>query len=174
MIIAGDGFEIRPAGEEAMEELLAVYHQCEDFLALGPVAQASEAMVKYDLELSKREGGIFCGIYDPISGVMVGVFDFVPDNYCGKPGEAFLELLMISAPYRSSGLGAKTVRAVEETICRSGQIHCIWSGVQVNNPQAIRFWQRMGYAIVSGPVDYPDGTTAYDLFKSLPRKPKTV
>jgi RimJ/RimL family protein N-acetyltransferase len=167
MIIAGDGFEIRPAGEEALEDILAVYHQCEDFLALGPVAQASEGMVKYDLELSKREGGIFCGIYDKTSGVMMGVFDFVPDHYCGKAGEAFLELLMISAPYRSRGLGEKAVRAVEAYMCRSAQLRCIWSGVQVNNPKAIRFWQRMGYAIVSGPVDYPDGTTAYDLFKPV-------
>jgi RimJ/RimL family protein N-acetyltransferase len=167
MIISGEGFEIRPAGEEALEEILAVYRQCEDFLALGPVAQASEKMVLADLELSKREGGIFCGIYDRISGVMVGVFDFVLDYYRGKAGEAYLELLMISAPYRSSGLGAKAVRAVEEYLCRSSQVHSIWAGVQVNNPQAIRFWQRMGYAIVSGPIDYPDGTTAYDLLKTV-------
>jgi RimJ/RimL family protein N-acetyltransferase len=167
MIISGEGFEIRPVGEEAMPDILSVYRQCEDFLALGPVAQASEKMVLYDLELSKREGGIFCGIYELASGVMVGGVDFVPNKYRGKPGEAYLELLMISAPYRNGGLGAKVVRVVEDYICRTGEIHTIWSGVQVNNPRAICFWQRMGYAIVSGPIDQHDGTIAFDLLKSI-------
>jgi hypothetical protein len=43
----------------------------------------------------------------------------------------------------------------------------VLSGVQVNNPQAIQFWQRNGYCIVSGLIFHPDQTTAYDLRKDL-------
>jgi ribosomal protein S18 acetylase RimI-like enzyme len=57
------------------------------------------------------------------------------------------------------------VRVVEQEIHREGRAQVIFSGVQVNNPRAIRFWQRMGYAVISGPQDMGDGTTAFRLRK---------
>jgi hypothetical protein len=50
--IVGDGFEIRPVGEAEMAALLAVYRECEDFLALGPLA--SEQMIRGDRLLSSK------------------------------------------------------------------------------------------------------------------------
>ncbi len=41
------------------------------------------------------------------------------------------------------------------------------AGVQVNNPGAIRFWQRMGFAITSEAEAQADGTICYQLKKSL-------
>lgn len=153
-----------------LAQILEVYRQCEDFLALGPVAQASSAMVEADLAHSREEGGIYCGVFDPKSNHMLGIIDFVPSGYRGDPELGFLSLLMIAAPYRQRGMGEGIVQAVEEWIVQGSPVKTIHSGVQVNNPAAIRFWKRMGYEIISSAQSMPDGTVAYALSKRI-RKP---
>ena len=118
--------------------LLEVYRKCEDFLALGPVAHATEEMVLSDLDHSREAGGIFCSIIAP-SGEIVGVVDFVPHGYQGQPDMADLSLLMIASHHRSKGLGEMVVRAVEHYMCSTTRLRVIKSGVQVNNPRAIQF-----------------------------------
>jgi len=157
---------ICPVAEDDLASLLEVYRQCEDFLALGPVASASMEMVLADLELSRKIGGIFCGIYSP-EGKMIGVIDYVPNHYEGEPRAAYLSLLMIAEPYRNLGAGKAVVEAIEKEIRMDGRVTVIHSGVQVNNPKAIRFWQRMGYRIASEPQVHPDQTTAVDLRKDI-------
>jgi ribosomal protein S18 acetylase RimI-like enzyme len=98
---------------------------------------------------------------------MVGIVDFVPGAFEGDPRHAFLSLLMIAAPYRGRGLGRAVVEWVEGEIRKNPAVGSILSGVQVNNPAAICFWQGMGYRIVGGPEDHPDGTTAYRLWKGI-------
>jgi ribosomal protein S18 acetylase RimI-like enzyme len=149
-----------------LDEVLEVYHQCEDFLALGPVPTASMSMVEADLEHSRQEGGLFCGIYSP-EHVMMGIIDYVLSGYQSDPGAAFLSLLMIAAPYRANGLGAQVVHTFEERVLSHGGVREIFSGVQVNNPGAVRFWRRMGYQIISGPTLLPDQTTVYGLWKAV-------
>jgi hypothetical protein len=61
------------------------------------------------------------------------------------------------------------VEAVENEIRKDVKINTILSGVQVNNPQAVQFWQRNGYRIVSEPKLLPDQTTAVELRKDLNR-----
>jgi ribosomal protein S18 acetylase RimI-like enzyme len=167
IIIHDPSLEIHPITPDDLDAVLVVYKECEDFLALGPVSTASMKMVEADLELSRSEHGFFCGIYQP-DGRMIGVFDFVPDNYRGDPGIAYLELLMIAAPFRSLGIGKAVVEAVENEIRKGEKVNIIMAGVQVNNPVAIRFWTRNGYRIVSEPKLYPDQTTAVDLRKDFP------
>ena len=159
-------FEIRPVGEQDLDAILAVYRACEDFLALGPVAVASAEMVQADLDLSRREGGTYCGIFEPESGRLLGVVDYILSGWMGDPRQAYLSLLMIAAPERGRGLGAQVAAAVEAEI-RRGPARKICAGVQVNNPDAIRFWQRMGYVIVSDPENQADGTTTYALEKRM-------
>jgi len=166
IVIRENAFEIRPVTQNDLEAVLEVYQQCEDFLALGPVATASMEMVCKDIEISQKEGGIFCGIY-AADGKMIGIIDYVPSHFEGNPQDAFLALLMIAAPFRKRGIGAAVVEAVEAEIRKDPQITAIRSGVQVNNPQAIQFWHRQGYRIVSGPTLFPDQTTAFGLRKDL-------
>ncbi len=158
--------EICPVSSDELDAILNVYRQCEDFLALGPVPAASMGMVLKDLQLSREQGGVFCGIYKP-DGEMIGVVDYIPGPYQGDPSRGFLELLMIAASFRSRGIGQAIVEAVESEIRKDAAVRTIQSGVQVNNPQAIRFWQRNGYHIVSGPELMPDETIAYALQKDL-------
>ena len=159
MLMPQHALSIRPIAEEETEAVLEVYRQCEDFLALGPVSTAS-------LEMSRAQAGVFCGIY-AADGKMVGIVDYVPKNWEGDPSVAFLSLLMIGAPFRGQGIGATVVEAVENEIRKDAGINAIASGVQVNNPQAIEFWQRHGYRIVSGPIRMPDQTTVFHLRKDL-------
>ena len=74
---------------------------------------------------------------------------------------------MIAAPFRNRGIGQAVVAAVEDEIRRDATVDTILAGVQVNNPQAVRFWQRNGYRIVSEPKLHPDQTIAVDLRKDL-------
>jgi ribosomal protein S18 acetylase RimI-like enzyme len=164
IVIQKHSLEIRPIGHDDLDAVLDVYRQCEDFLALGPVPTASMGMVLKDIEISQNDGGIFCGIFAP-DRKMIGIIDYVPSNYKGDPHVAFLELLMIAAPFRNQGVGKAVVEAIENEIKKDAKVSTILSGVQVNNPQAMQFWQRNGYRIVSEPKLHPDRTTAVDLRK---------
>lgn len=154
------GITIRPVNEQDLLALFRVYQQCQDFLALGPEPTASLEMVKSDMEMSRQEGGIFCGIYQ--DGEVIGVVDYVPDGFEGIADEGFISLLMIAAPYRHQGVGASVVNQVEQ-LCRKRQVTVLSTAVQINNPQALRFWQRLGYHIITDPELRPDGTTVYQL-----------
>ncbi len=156
---------IRLISDSDMPALLEVYRQCEDFLALGPVATASLEMVAADRELSRSQDGEFYGLFDE-NGCLMGVLDFIRDNYRGEKGCAYLELLMISLPYRSRGLGEAAFRWMVAELRRAG-IPRLLAGVQVNTPKAVRFWQRMGFRITSEAKLLPDGTTCYDLEMAL-------
>ena len=166
MLLQSQAVEIRPITANELDAVLRVYQQCEDFLALGPAASASMEMVVQDIALSRQNGGIFNGIFTA-DGEMIGVIDYIPAHYQGDPGAAFLELLMLAAPHRRAGIGRAVVEAVEQEIRKNPQINTIQAGVQVNNPQAVRFWQQRGYRIVSGPQRMPDQTTVFGLRKDF-------
>lgn len=164
--VGESSFEIRAISQTELDAVLEVYRQCEDFLALGPVSTASMEMVVKDFETSKHASGVFSGIYTA-DGKMIGVIDYIPDNFEGDPHLADLSLLMIAAPFRKHGIGKAVVEAIEAEIKKNNEITAVHSGVQVNNPQAIRFWQTNGYRIVSGPTLFPDQTTAFGLRKDF-------
>lgn len=168
MVIQGNEFTIRTIRTDEMDAVLALYRQCEDFLALTPQPVASMAIVEADLALSRENGGDFCGIYDA-AGTLMGIIDWVSKDYNGDPHAAFIQLLMIGQPYRG-GLGALVVQAVEAEIWRDPDIEAIMAAVMVNNALAIRFWERHGYAIVGGPEDEPDGTTVWHFCKFVVRE----
>lgn len=165
MFIEGSYFIIKDVSEKDIGSILKVYKKCEDFLSLGPVPYASEQMIIDDLRHSKDEGGCFCGIY--INSEMVGIIDFVLDNFDNEPNNAFISLLMINGDYRSNGLGKEVVTAVEAEILKNKHICNILSGVQVNNISAINFWINMGYKIIYGPELLPDSTVCYKLKKVI-------
>ena len=89
MNITTKRFTIRPVQPQERDAILEVYRQCEDFLALGPVATASMEMVDADLRHSIDDGGIFCGIFAP-DGIMMGIIDVVMSGFEGNPAHSFL------------------------------------------------------------------------------------
>jgi len=156
-------FSLRGVDESSMTGILEVYRQCEDFLSLCPDPRASTRMIREDLRLSRETGGLFYGIY--VAEQIVGVVDFVPRGYEDAPGHAHISLLMISKPWRSTGLGHAVLRVVEEEIFADPMITAILTNVQINNLDAIGFWVRKEYRIISGPTLMPDTTTVYTLQK---------
>jgi GNAT superfamily N-acetyltransferase len=159
-LFEADGWWVRPATDDDQAPLLAVYTACEDFLALGPVAQASAAMVAADRRLSAERGGVYC-VVCAADGPVCGVVDFVP-RLPGGPDQAYLELLMLAAPYRNRGWGAAIFSALRTYLTALG-VRRLLAGVQVNNPAAKRFWLYQGFVITGGPELLADGTTVYDL-----------
>ena len=165
MVIQGEHCTIHKVDIEDIDRIYNVYKNCEDFLSLGPIATASKEMVLDDLNISKNEGGIYCGIF--LQGEMVGVIDFVLSHFESDPRHAYISLLMISVNDRCHGIGKDAVRAVEAEILKNTSINTIYAGVQTNNVKAITFWERMGYKIVSEPQLMPDTTITYKLQKDI-------
>ena len=89
------------------------------------------------------------------------MLDTIP-AYQGDPQALFIELLMIGAPWRSRGLG----QAVVEQLAGDGTSTKLLAAVQVTNPRAVRFWQRLGFQI-TGPAELQlDGTVTVPLLRS--------
>jgi ribosomal protein S18 acetylase RimI-like enzyme len=166
MSVEDPAFEIRPIKEDELNAILEVYRECEDFLELGPEPKASMEMVLSDIKFSKEAQGIFCGIYD-LRGKMIGIVDFVPKMFAQKPDQAFISLIMIAQSYRNQGIGSQVVTEIECKIMKNPEIKTILSAVQINNEQAIKFWERKGYRIFAGPEIRPDNTTVYHLMKRI-------
>jgi len=166
MGIQHSSVKIRPIKETDLSGVLEVYLQCQDFLALGPDPVASLALVQQDFESSQREGGRYCGICSS-DGPVIGVVDFIPEIFEGNPQNAFISLLMISAPYRQGDIGEQIIRWIEAKIKTDSQVTTIFSTVQVNNPGALRFWQKNSYQIISGLEVQADSTGTYRLQRDI-------
>lgn len=74
---------------------------------------------------------------------------------------------MIALPYRGKGIGQDVLQSIENEIKKNRQVKSILSAVQVNNEAVIKFWQRIGFSIISGPELQPDQTTVYYIHKEL-------
>jgi GNAT superfamily N-acetyltransferase len=163
IIFSGDGFAIQEITDDDLASTLDVYRALEDFLALGPVATASSAMVAADMKHSKESGGIYCGIWND-AGNQVGVLDFIPEY---APKTAFLSLLMIARGHRHKGLGTAILQSLESHLKSVSGTEVIESGVQVNNKDGIRFWKSRGFKIDNRAEKLDDGTTAHRMSKSI-------
>ncbi len=158
-------FVFRPIAEGDLTQVLEVYRQSEDFLALGPVPDASLQMVQEDLRHSVEEGGVFCGIYDS-SDKLIGVLDY---NLVDAP-IAFIALLMVAGPHRGKGIGHKIIEQFEGLVCQQAQhIHAIQLDVQVNNPRGLHFWHRLGFRVIGQPVRQADTTVTVKMEKVVCR-----
>jgi ribosomal protein S18 acetylase RimI-like enzyme len=160
-LISTPSLRIRVPSADDIVAILQIYRECEDFLSLGPVPTASMQMVLDDMDHSQRVKGVFCCILDA-AGRHVGVLDFVPES---RPRTAYLALLMIARKYRSRGCGTEVVCELESYLKRAYGTELIESGVQVNNPIAVRFWKRCGFTIGTEAEAQDDGTVAYEMYK---------
>ena len=98
---------------------------------------------------------------------MIGVVDFIPADFDGTTHLAFISLLMIAAPFRNRGIGTRILRLVETKIKVIGRASEIRTAVQLNNPAALRFWQKNEYCVFGNPELRPDQTVVSYLQKEL-------
>jgi ribosomal protein S18 acetylase RimI-like enzyme len=158
--------EIEPINESSLRQVLQVYRDCEDFLARGPAPKATREMVRADLEESTREHGKYCGIYNS-NGRMIGIVDYVSKGFEGNLKQAYISLIMIAARERGKGYGKMVITDIEKRIRADKRVTVIAIAVQTNNKEAIIFWKKMGYRIVSQPEHRPDRTTVFRLQKDI-------
>jgi len=71
---------------------------------------------------------------------MVGVVDFVPNNFEGEEGVAFISPLMIAEPYRNRALATKIIKLIEGNMTKDFLLKTTRTALQTNNPGALRFW----------------------------------
>jgi ribosomal protein S18 acetylase RimI-like enzyme len=157
--------ELRNFTTEDYDDILDIYHRCEDFLSLGPQPRASSAMVTKDIDDAGKEGGSFKGIYS--GDTLIGVASYSTKGFNKKLTDAYLYLLMIIPSFRGKGIGTKIVKMIEKEIFTDSKATTIFSGVQVNNLRALKFWRNNGYRVTGGPELMPDNTTVFHLRKDL-------
>jgi len=97
------------------------------------------------------------------------VLDVIPQGHNGWADGAYIELLMLRASARGVGLGQAVLAALEAHLIVVG-VRQVEADVQVNNPAAQRFWQRMGYERVAGPTQQADSTITYLLRKQIAKR----
>jgi RimJ/RimL family protein N-acetyltransferase len=98
---------------------------------------------------------------------MIGVVDFIPANFEGNVHHAFLSLVMTAAPFRQRGLGQQIVKWIGAEIKKDDQVSKIFSAIHIYNQGALRFWQKIGYQIISDPEAQTDTTVTYRLQKDI-------
>ena len=163
VVFETEEFEVDSLDRGDASQLVELYRQCEDFLALGPVSQASLDLVETDMAQSRSLGGRYCAIRDR-EGNAIGVLDFAPNV---RHGVTFIELLMIGTPWRRSGVGRAIVTALERHLREHCDTQLVESAVQTNNPDGMEFWSSMGYERSAGAELQPDTTVTYRLWKDL-------
>jgi ribosomal protein S18 acetylase RimI-like enzyme len=155
---------VRSFCEADVDSILQVYRESEDFISLGPVSQASLKMVRDDIDHAIKEHGVFCVISHEQSGI-IGVMDFAPLR--GDSNTSILALLMIATPQRRMGYGKSIMAAFEKYLVKTYKTKVIKAGVMVNNPLAIKFWEKTGFSINPTPEPMPDKTTVYRMTKKI-------
>ena len=83
------------------------------------------------------------GVSEPIGYVDL-TFDYP------KSGDVTINLLLIGEPWQSSGVGSWVARDLEVRLqagaLRPTRVKRVLAGIYGDNPGAVRFWERLGYA----------------------------
>ena len=158
--------KLSPLTEADIEAVFEIYRQCQEFLALGPQPEASREMVLRAVQDSDSKHGVYYGIY-LLSSDMVGVLDMLPLEIENQVDSVNLNLLMITPQYRRQGIGTQVLRVIESEVYKKTGISQFTTSVQVNNPDARRFWEKNGYSAFSEPELQPDSTKVVHLKKAL-------
>lgn len=65
-------------------------------------------------------------------------------------GDVTINLLLIGEPWQSTGVGSWVARDLEARlqagVLRPGRVKRVLAGIYGDNPGAVRFWERLGYA----------------------------
>jgi len=133
--------------EARAPELQAFYEECRDYVELitgAPPGPDEAAQLLRALPRGKSADDKFViGLFDA-PGHLVGVLDVIRDY--PRPQEWYLGLLLFGPSSRGRRLGDRVYHRLEEWVRALGgtAIHLI---VEEQNPDAIRFWRRMGFEL---------------------------
>ncbi len=77
----------------------------------------------------------------------------------------YIELLVVPAHLRHTGLGTRMMRLAEEEAARRG---CVGIWLATHTFQARPFYERLGYTVFATLPDFPRGHTRFFMMKRLP------
>ena len=152
--------EMRPLGARDYPAAVEIYRQTPRYvieLNGRPAESIGLEMVEEDAAQAAHHGAQFVGLFLRPGGEMIGVADFVPSGYKGRPSQAWIALLMIAEPFQRQGYGTEAYRLIEDSILADPDVQIIGLGVLINNGPALGFWQAMGYQRVGSTVQDKDG-----------------
>lgn len=143
------GYSVRTLLQADTEAIQRLFDNCLDFNLLVdglPVDPDAAGKIFQDLPPGKSLDDKFLwGIFDA-ENVLAGLLDVVS----GYPEEKtwWIGLLLLAPEFRSQHLGAQTVRSFVEYARDNGGSE-VMMGVVEENDQAFRFWNKMGFELVS-------------------------
>jgi ribosomal-protein-alanine N-acetyltransferase len=86
------------------------------------------------------------------------------------PRRGHIISLDVGRPFRRSGIGSALLRAAEKSLMTRG-VRAVDLETAVDNPAAVAFWRRHGYAIAGTIANYyDDGGDAFAMSKIMPRE----
>lgn len=145
----------------ARAPLQALLERCADFISLVELhpVRPDEAERLLDERAPGRgpDDKHVVGYFVDRPDELVGVAD-VTRGYPGE-GDWWIALLLFDPAWRGRGLGERAVAHLHDWFRREGAT-ASWLIVQEQNPGALRFWQRAGYAVVDQGVQVVEGGRA--------------
>lgn len=142
-----DGRSVVQLGAEDVPALRRLVERCHAFMTLvyGAVEPDAAEQILEGLPPDKTlEDKFALGLYAEGTKELVGLIDAV--RAFPEPDEWIIGMLLIDPSHRRAGLGARFVTAFEQWVRGQGASG-IRLVVQEQNPDALRFWMRQGYAV---------------------------
>jgi GNAT superfamily N-acetyltransferase len=128
-------------------ELQSFFESCRDYFELvtgqPPARDEARDLLRSLPRGKEHEDKFVFGLFDA-PGHMVGVLDVIRDY--PRAGEWYLGLLLFEPTLRGRKLGDRVYHRLEDWVRAQGgtALHLV---VEEVNPGALRFWQRMGFAV---------------------------
>lgn len=143
-----EGYRVVKLGEAQVPALQALHERCHVFLELvygqSPQPDAAAHLLEELPEGKGLEDKFLFGLYPPTGEAMAGVLEVIRDF--PERGEWFIGFLMLDPAHRDAGVGSRLIEALEAWV-RGQRATGLRLIVQEQNPGALRFWQRRGYAV---------------------------
>jgi GNAT superfamily N-acetyltransferase len=181
LALGGLMFTTRTVQPDETHLLHRLYSQSERYFEIIAAPMPLLVDVQHELETAMTDSRRhlefvhMTGVSEPVGYVDL-TFDYP------KPGDVTINLLLIGQPWQSSGVGSWTARDLEVRFqagaLRPNRVRRVLAGIYGDNPGAVRFWERLGYAfaIDARPVLcwYAKDLGASDLDADLEREQLTA
>jgi len=119
------------------------------FIAAAQQTHELSALADYVRQRINRPDVLFLGIYDKLSGLHIGNIKFEPVD--SVQGYAIVGILIGDPDFRGKGVATEALRASCQWLKERRAIKDILLGVSLDNPGAIRAYEKVGFVVMDTP-----------------------